>query len=334
MNHAEQGYTKWIVIMLLMVAMLVGMEIYFDMMQRKEHANTIKISGTYLEEAKDVPHFKLSASVGKTFSEKNLQGHWTMMFFGFTNCGMVCPTTMSALSGMYKTLEKTLPANQLPEVVMVSVDPDRDSIGRMKEYVTSFDSHFIGLRADIQKTIALEKALHIAAAKIEAGPGKNQYTINHSAEILLFNPKGQLQAYLDYPPTAKQLAEDYQLILKATELKGKWIILNYWAAWCESCMKEIPELNRFYQHHQTQNVVLYGVNYDQLPKKELTEAIQKTHIIFPVLLQNPEGIFALKNIEALPVTVVINPNGKMVKKIMGGNTEKSLDSLLADLGGE
>jgi len=159
--------------------------------------------------------FHLTDFNGKAFTNENLKGHWTMMFFGFTNCAMVCPTTMSALSGMYKQLQKELPQNQLPQVVMVSVDPDRDTQERMKDYVTSFNSQFKGVRADIAETVALEKQLHIVAAKIEVdGQGNNQYTVNHSAEILLFNPKGQVQAYLSYPHQAEQMAKDYSLIVK------------------------------------------------------------------------------------------------------------------------
>jgi protein SCO1/2 len=167
--------------------------------------------GVYLPQPRtDIMDFKLTDNHGKPFTRDNLKGHWTMMFFGFTNCGLVCPTTLAALRDMYKTLQKTLPADQLPQVVMVSVDPERDTVKRMNDYVTSFDPHFIGARADIDETVQLEKNLHIAAAKIESN---GHYTINHSAEILLFNPLGQLQAFLTYPHHAPQMVKDYQDIL-------------------------------------------------------------------------------------------------------------------------
>ncbi len=208
--------TKLIGAILAIVAVIAAVEIYFGFLQHKEVANNVKIDGVFLAQTQKINDFQLSATNGKTFSKANLKGRWTMMFFGFTNCGMVCPTSMSALNSMYKLLEKDLPENQLPQVVMVSVDPDRDSMQRMQDYVKSFNPHFIGARADIAETVQLEKQLHIAAAKIEAdGQGKNQYTINHSAEVLLFNPAGDVQAFLSYPHKAEQMAQDYKLILKS-----------------------------------------------------------------------------------------------------------------------
>lgn len=211
----SQKNKKVISIILVVIALVASIEIYFGFLQKHEVANNVKIDGVFLAQTKGIENFNLTSSDGKPFTKDNLNGHWTMMFFGFTNCGMVCPTTMAALGEMYKQLEKDLPANQLPQVVMISVDPDRDSQQRMKEYVTSFNPKFIGARADIAETVALEKQLHIAAAKMQVdGQGKNQYTINHSAEVLLFNPKGQLQAYLAYPHQAPQMVKDYKLIIK------------------------------------------------------------------------------------------------------------------------
>ncbi|HSW92729.1 MAG TPA: SCO family protein [Gammaproteobacteria bacterium] len=207
---------KIIFTLLAIIALVAAIEIYFGMLQRHETASNVKIDGIFLTSPKEINQFNLSASNGKPFTKNNLTGQWTMLFFGFTNCSMVCPTTMAALNDMYKLLEKDLPADKMPQIVMVSVDPDRDSVKRMKEYVTAFNPNFIGARADITETVALEKQLHIAAAKMQVdGAGKNHYTINHSAEILLFNPKGQLQAYLSFPHQAPQMAKDYQQIIKA-----------------------------------------------------------------------------------------------------------------------
>ncbi|HSW69236.1 MAG TPA: SCO family protein [Gammaproteobacteria bacterium] len=206
---------KLIFIILAVIILVAAVEIYFGFLQKREVANNVKIDGVFLAQTKEINDFQLMDGKGQPFNKSSLNGHWTMMFFGFTNCSMVCPTTMAALSEMYKKLEKDLPSAQLPQIVMVSVDPDRDTKKRMQTYVKSFNPNFIGVRANITETVALENQLHIAAAKIQAdGAGKNRYTINHSAEILLFNPKGQLQAYLSYPHQAEQMAEDYKLIIK------------------------------------------------------------------------------------------------------------------------
>jgi protein SCO1/2 len=140
-----------------------------------------------------------------------------MMFFGFTNCGMVCPTTMASLNSMYRTLQQQIPDKQLPSVVMVSVDPERDTQERMNDYVTTFNKNFIGARAELPEITQLEKELHLVAVKMQAGTGKNQYTINHSAEIMVFNPEGKLQAFMSYPHDAEQMVVDYKNMLRTQQ---------------------------------------------------------------------------------------------------------------------
>lgn len=176
-------------------------------------AKQIKIDGFYLPKSQLIKDFHLTDNHGKSFDKNNLLGHWTLMFFGFTNCGMICPSTMSALNGMYQQLEKQLPAQQLPQVVMVSVDPERDTVTRMNSYINAFNKHFIGVRGDSSETIALQKQLHIVAEKMQVeGQGKDHYTINHTAEIMVINPKGELQAYFSYPHEAEQMVRDFKLI--------------------------------------------------------------------------------------------------------------------------
>jgi protein SCO1/2 len=193
---------------------LVATAIYFGREKKAESIKDTKINGILLPSSQKITNFAFTDHNGKTFTEQNLKNHWTMMFFGFTNCAMVCPTTMAELDSMYKQLEKDKDVKEMPQIVMVSVDPERDTMEKMNEYVNTFNPKFLGVRADITETVALEHQLHIAAAKIESdGTGANHYTINHTAEILLFNPKGELQAYLSYPHKGDKLAVDYKNIL-------------------------------------------------------------------------------------------------------------------------
>ncbi len=205
---------KFIGALLGVIAIVAMIEVYFGSLQHRV-ADNVKINGIFLAKPKTINNFHLEATTGEVFSKANLTGHWTMMFFGFTHCAMVCPATMSELNNMFKILGKDLPQEKMPQVVMVSVDPDRDSVLRMRQFVNSFNANFVGARADNSETTKLEKQLHIKAEKIQVvGQDKNDYSINHSAEILLFNPQGRLQAYLSYPHNAVQMAKDYQLILK------------------------------------------------------------------------------------------------------------------------
>ncbi|HHT0594564.1 TPA: TlpA disulfide reductase family protein [Legionella anisa] len=109
-------------------------------------------------------------------------------------------------------------------------------------------------------------------------------------------------------------------------LKGKWVLINYWAGWCKSCIDEIPELNRFYQKHEKDPVVLFGVNYDGLPVHKQKRLIQKFNIQYPSLVTDPALALGLGDIIGVPVTFVINPKGELVNTLYGGQDLKTLDT--------
>lgn len=109
-----------------------------------------------------------------------------------------------------------------------------------------------------------------------------------------------------------------------SQLKGKWIVLNYWADWCGACVQEIPELNRFYQTIQGKNIAFYGVDFDEMTLDNLKSSIASVSIHYPVLTSDPGYIWNLDSINVIPTTFIINPQGQVVKVITGPNTEKSL----------
>ena len=115
------------------------------------------------------------------------------------------------------------------------------------------------------------------------------------------------------------------------KLRGKWVVVNYWASWCGGCIQEIPELNHFYKDHQNDDVVFLGVNFDQLPPEVLRDAIARTAITFPVLIGDPNPVWRLGEVDVLPTTFIINPKGRVVKQIVGPNTEASLQNELQAL---
>jgi protein SCO1/2 len=202
-------------IIVLIIAILIA-GLYFGVFRQPVTQN-VKISGVFLPHSTPIKEFSLTDTTKKSFTAADLKGHWTLLFFGFTNCGMVCPTTMAALNMMYQILEKGLPVSQLPQVMMITVDPERDTLARMAEYIASFNVHFKGARGESSQINALENQLHIAAVKLQAdGAGKDHYTINHTAEIMVINPKGEVQAFLSYPHHAEEMAKDYKTIIAHT----------------------------------------------------------------------------------------------------------------------
>lgn len=176
----------------------------------------VKIDGTILSKPKPVTAFSLESKKYHSFTLANLKGHWTLMFFGFSNCGYVCPTTLSALSKMTDQLISQLPASKLPQVVMVSVDPDRDTVSRIQEYVDSYHAGFIGVRGPMQSLKVLSDQMSVVFNKVASKDGDpKHYMINHSAEIMLIDPNANLRAFFSFPHTGDQMAKDYMSIVNS-----------------------------------------------------------------------------------------------------------------------
>jgi len=112
--------------------------------------------------------------------------------------------------------------------------------------------------------------------------------------------------------------------------KGKWIVINFWAPWCSSCASEIPQLNEFYRQKKP-NVLFFGFDYDAPSMDILLTQIHQLGIQYPVLVENPERLWQFGNIDVIPMTFIINPQGEIVKKILGTNSAQSLQNTLNDL---
>ncbi|MCX7118137.1 MAG: TlpA disulfide reductase family protein [Legionellales bacterium] len=112
-----------------------------------------------------------------------------------------------------------------------------------------------------------------------------------------------------------------------SDLKGKWIFINYWASWCHTCLKEIPELNRFYDEHQPNDVALFAVNYDGLPLEKLQELIKAVDMHYPSLSTDPAGELQLGDIRGVPVTFVFDPKGQLTETLYGGQNRRALEKI-------
>ncbi len=196
---------------------IISLVLYFFLIWPKQkyyYAHHINIKGIYLLHPLAIQEFELLDTQNKRFTKKNLQGHWSMLFFGFTHCGLVCPTTLNTLNKMYVILKRQLPENKLPHVVFITVDPERDTMAALKNYVTAFNTHFLGAKTTADDTATIENQFHIASTKTRVhSQNGNDYTIAHSAEILLVNPDAKIQAYFSYPQQPEQMVADYYAIL-------------------------------------------------------------------------------------------------------------------------
>jgi thiol-disulfide isomerase/thioredoxin len=113
-----------------------------------------------------------------------------------------------------------------------------------------------------------------------------------------------------------------------SSLHGKWVLINYWASWCEPCLEEIPELNRFYQQQKHKNTVLFAVNFDMVTREEQKTLHREFHLSYPGLVDDPAEVLKLGDIRGVPVTFVFNPEGVLTETLYGGQTVSSLNGIV------
>lgn len=197
---------KWTMVIVFDVILLLAIVLSVVVFRPFSNAN-LNIEGVYLDSPRDIANFYMMDQHGHPFTKSQLSGHWTLLFFGFTHCQMICPATFATLNKMMFLLERQIPARLLPQIVFITIDPEKDTTERLNQYINAYNPHFIGARADTDKTVALQNTLSFSAVNFNG-------TIDHNTDILLVNPKGQIQAYFLYPHRADRMALDYQSILK------------------------------------------------------------------------------------------------------------------------
>jgi protein SCO1/2 len=163
------------------------------------------ITGTKLDS-----DFDLADQDGKLRHLSDFKGKLVALFFGYTHCPDVCPTTMAELAKAMKLLEMR---GKDVQVLFVTLDPERDTAEVLKRYVPSFNPDFLGLRGDEAATKKVAQDFKIFFARQESN-SKAGYTIDHSAGVYVFDRKGDLRLYLNHGQSAKDIAHDFGLLLK------------------------------------------------------------------------------------------------------------------------
>lgn len=180
--------------------------------QNYEHPINLE-NGTLFPVPRDITPFHLVSADDKPFTNGNLVGKWSLLFFGFTQCPQLCPTTLAVLNKTYQQLEtkKTVP---LPQIVFISVDPERDTPRAIEEYIGTFNKNFKGATGKKDEIKALTAQFNIMYMKVQNQQSQdaNNYQIDHSGTLLLINPEGKLLALFQTPHEANHLAHDIENI--------------------------------------------------------------------------------------------------------------------------
>ena len=156
---------------------------------------------------RQMPEFTLSDVDGEPLTETLFEGRWSLIFFGFTSCPDVCPTTLSVVKGVVEQLDEE--GAQPPQVVFVTVDPARDTASRMKEYVAYFNKDFVGVTGEQTALHALTKELGIVVVFTANDENPEAYTVDHTASLLLIDPERRIRAKLNAPHEIETIVADY-----------------------------------------------------------------------------------------------------------------------------
>jgi len=151
----------------------------------------------------------LTDHTGKPRSLADFKGRVVALFFGYTHCPDVCPTTLSDMKQAMKLLGSK--ADEL-QVLFVTLDPERDTQEVLAQYVPVFDQRFIGLYGSNEEIAKTVKDFKIFAAKVE-NKGRSGYTIDHSAGMYLFDKTGKIRLYVDYGTKPEDIASDVKKLL-------------------------------------------------------------------------------------------------------------------------
>jgi len=156
-----------------------------------------------------LPEFALQTADGEAFTRDDLEGQWSLLFFGFTNCPDICPDTLSLLASVMEDL-KLMGAKTLPQVVFVSVDPQRDRGDTLGDYVSWFNEDFVGVTGEDDALEALTSRLgiHYSQAPAPDTDDEDFYTVNHSASVMIVDPQARLLGLFGPPLTSQDVAAD------------------------------------------------------------------------------------------------------------------------------
>ncbi len=161
----------------------------------------------YFETPRSFKFLPLVKQDNTPYTEDSLKGHWTLLYFGFTFCPDICPASLSQLNHLILELQNiNAGAAEQIDVVMVSVDPGRDTPEKLALYVPYFNKKFYGVTGDPKVLAGLARQLNVAY-ELVGDTTTDDYMVEHSAQVILVNPRGDYQGFLRPPLKPKDQAE-------------------------------------------------------------------------------------------------------------------------------
>ena len=198
-----------IIFILLVLFSITGLFTYFQSLPSLLEKKPSLITGKILVRPMEIDNFELIDQNNEAFNKKSLEGGWTVLFFGYTNCPDVCPTTIYKLAEIKNGIKEDLPSANF-NTVLVTLDPDRDSSERLDEYIGYFDETMLGVTGTYENIQSFTSSLSVFYQRINKEEG---YDFNHTASIFVFDKDGSLFATMSPANTVGELESDFFTIL-------------------------------------------------------------------------------------------------------------------------
>jgi protein SCO1 len=166
---------------------------------------------TLLPDPKPLAAFAFTDHENRVFDLSRLRGKWSFLFFGYTHCPDVCPTTLATLARAHENMAKSTAGARDVQFVFISVDPNRDTAGKLRQYVTYFDTTFLGVTGDNAQLGKLADQLG-ATYQLAITPGVENYPVYHTAAVFLVDPRARYHAVFAPPLDAEGISRRFEVL--------------------------------------------------------------------------------------------------------------------------
>lgn len=209
----EKSRFKIVLTLLACMSVLTGgMLFYLYSEATRVTADSLRNDGLFVYDAPNpLEDFSLTDHNGETFTNANLAGKWTLVFFGYTFCPDICPLTMASIRQFHDLLDENGEAEDV-QVVMISVDPERDTQEVMANYVTYFNPEFVGVTGEYATVYTLAREMNISFNYVRMDD--ENYLVNHNGEIMLIDPQGNNVGFFKPPYEPDFMRENFLAVKK------------------------------------------------------------------------------------------------------------------------
>jgi protein SCO1/2 len=200
-NDRQRGIRRTVTILLLVIATVVGLIVHKFTKAPVLNEEELRARGAIVfENPRRFTDFELLDAHGERFTRARLEGKWSLIYFGFTHCPDICPMTLLDLQRLTAALPDKIASNT--QIILVTLDPARDTPEVLQQYLAAFDSKFIGVTGEFLTIRRFANEVNVAFAKVVQG---DDYTVDHSGNIVLINPMGDYHGFFKPPFDVEKL---------------------------------------------------------------------------------------------------------------------------------